>query len=170
MNRDADFAAVKAAHDNFGHLVVVINNARHGQFGFIEELSEADIRGQIETNVVGAFWDTQAASPYLREQKSRHIPRVSSIGGISALPAIGAYHASKWAPEAFSQALAREVADFGIHVTLIEPGGFSTDWSGPSAKHAEPLEAYEDALNKMQESRQPVRRNRATRTPPRRSS
>lgn len=152
-DREADFAAVKAAHDHFGRLDVVINNAGFGQFGFIEELSEAEFRGQIETNVFGAMWITQAALPYLRAQKSGHILQVSSIGGISAFPGIGAYHASKWALEGFSQSLAQEVADFGIHVTLIEPGGFSTDWGGPSAKHTEPLDAYDDARQKMQEAR-----------------
>lgn len=152
-DRNADFAAVKTAHDSFGRLDVVVNNAGFGQFGFVEELSEADFRDQMETNVFGAMWVTQAALPYLREQKSGHILQVSSIGGISAFAGIGAYHASKWALEGFSQALAQEVADFGIHVTLIEPGGFSTDWGGPSAKHAEPLDAYTDAREKMQQAR-----------------
>ena len=132
-DRGADFAAVKQAHDHFGRLDVVVNNAGYGQFGFVEELSEQDARDQIETNVFGALWVTQAALPYLREQRSGHIIQVSSIGGIVALPGIGAYHASKWALEGFSQALAREVASFGVHVTLIEPGGFDTDWSGSSS-------------------------------------
>jgi NAD(P)-dependent dehydrogenase (short-subunit alcohol dehydrogenase family) len=80
--------------------------------------------------------------PILRAQHSGHIIQVSSIGGISAFPTVGAYHASKWALEGFSQALAQEVADFGIKVTLIEPGGFSTDWAGPSAKHSVENPAY----------------------------
>ncbi|MBJ7287296.1 SDR family NAD(P)-dependent oxidoreductase, partial [Williamsia sp.] len=84
---------------------------------------------------------------------SGHILQVSSIGGISAFPLVGLYHASKWALEGFSQSLAQEVADFGIHVTLIEPGGFSTDWSGPSAKHATELDAYADAHKAAQEGR-----------------
>ena len=141
-DRDADFATVKQAHDHFGRLDVVVNNAGYGQFGFIEELSEQDARDQIETNVFGALWITQAALPFLREQRSGHIIQVSSIGGISAFPNVGIYHASKWALEGFSQALAQEVAPFGIHVTLIEPGGFDTDWAGPSSKRAEPLPAY----------------------------
>ncbi len=152
-DRAADFAAVKTAYDTFGQLDVVVNNAGFGQFGFIEELSEADFRSQMETNVFGAMWVTQAALPYLREQRSGHLLQVSSIGGISAFAGIGAYHASKWALEGFSQALALEVADFGIHVTLIEPGGFSTDWGGPSAKHATPLDAYAEARDRMQEAR-----------------
>jgi NAD(P)-dependent dehydrogenase (short-subunit alcohol dehydrogenase family) len=143
-DRDADFAAVKRAHDHFGRLDVVVNNAGYGHFGFIEELSEQDARDQLETNVFGALWITQAALPYLREQGSGHIIQVSSIGGITAFPLVGIYHASKWALEGFSQALALEVAPFGVHVTLIEPGGFDTDWSGPSAKHSTELSAYDD--------------------------
>lgn len=141
-DRDADFAAVKAAHDHFGRLDIVVNNAGYGHFGFIEELSEKDARDQIETNVFGALWITQAALPYLRAQRSGHILQVSSIGGITAFQNVGIYHASKWALEGFSQALAQEVASFGVHVTLIEPGGFSTDWSGSSSKRSEPLPDY----------------------------
>jgi len=141
-DRDADFAAVKQAHDHFGRLDIVVNNAGYGQFGFVEELSEQDARDQIETNVFGALWITQAALPYLREQRSGHIIQVSSIGGITAFPLVGIYHASKWALEGFSQALAQEVASFGVHVTLIEPGGFDTDWSGASSRRADPLPAY----------------------------
>ena len=152
-DRDADFAAVAAAHGRFGRLDVVVNNAGYGQFGFVEELSEDDFRNQLETNVFGAMWVTQAALPFLREQGSGHILQVSSIGGISAFPDVGAYHASKWALEGFSQALAQEVADFGIHVTLIEPGGFSTDWGGPSAKHATAIPAYDETRERFAEQR-----------------
>jgi NAD(P)-dependent dehydrogenase (short-subunit alcohol dehydrogenase family) len=152
-DRDADFAAVKQAHDRFGRLDIVVNNAGYGHFGMIEELSEADARDQLETNLFGALWVTQAALPFLRAQRSGHIIQVSSIGGISAFPMVGIYHASKWGLEGFSQALSQEVADFGIKVTLIEPGGFSTDWSGPSAKHSEPLAAYEEFREKAQQWR-----------------
>jgi len=153
-DRDAAFAAVKQAHDHFGRLDIVVNNAGYGQFGFIEELSEQDARDQIETNVFGALWITQAALPYLRERRSGHVIQVSSIGGITAFPLVGIYHASKWALEGFSQALAQEVASFGIHVTLIEPGGFDTDWSGPSSRRADPLPAYADVLAATEAERQ----------------
>ncbi|MFY0409079.1 SDR family oxidoreductase [Solicola sp. PLA-1-18] len=143
-DRDADFAAVKQAHDHFGSLDVVVNNAGYGHFGMVEELSESEARSQIETNLFGALWVTQAAVPYLREQGSGHIIQVSSIGGISAFPTVGIYHASKWALEGFSQSLAQEVAGFGVKVTLVEPGGFSTDWSGPSASRSDEIEAYAD--------------------------
>jgi NAD(P)-dependent dehydrogenase (short-subunit alcohol dehydrogenase family) len=143
-DRAADFAAVAEANERLGRLDVVVNNAGYGQFGMVEELSEAELRAQLETNLFGAFWVTQAALPIMRAQGGGHILQVSSIGGISAFPNIGAYHASKWALEGFSQALSHEVAGFGIHVTLIEPTGFATDWSGPSARHAAPLSAYDD--------------------------
>jgi NAD(P)-dependent dehydrogenase (short-subunit alcohol dehydrogenase family) len=143
-DRDADFAAVQQAHDHFGRLDIVVNNAGYGHFGFIEELTEQEARDQLETNVFGALWITQAALPYLRAQRSGHIIQVSSIGGITAFQNVGIYHASKWALEGFSQALAQEVAPFGIHVTLIEPGGFDTDWAGPSSKRSTPLPDYKD--------------------------
>jgi NAD(P)-dependent dehydrogenase (short-subunit alcohol dehydrogenase family) len=152
-DRTADFAAVKQAHDHFGRLDVVVNNAGYGHFGFIEEITEEEARAQIETNLFGALWVTQAALPYLREQGSGHIIQVSSIGGISAFPLVGIYHASKWGLEGFSQALAQEVADFGIHVTLVEPGGFSTDWSGVSASRSEENPAYADFRTKTMEQR-----------------
>jgi NAD(P)-dependent dehydrogenase (short-subunit alcohol dehydrogenase family) len=136
-------AMVKQAHDHFGRLDVVVNNAGFGLFGAIEEISEAQARAQIETNVFGALWVTQAALPLLREQGSGHIIQVSSIGGVQAFPVLGLYHASKWALEGFSQSLAAEVKDLGIHVTLVEPTGYPTDWSGPSAVQADPLDAYE---------------------------
>jgi NAD(P)-dependent dehydrogenase (short-subunit alcohol dehydrogenase family) len=131
----------------------VVNNAGYGQFGMIEEISEDEFRAQIETNVFGAFWVTQAALPIMREQGSGHLLQVSSIGGISAFQNIGAYNASKWALEGFSQALAQEVAAFGVHVTLIEPGGFSTDWGGSSARHATSLPAYDGVREAAAETR-----------------
>ena len=143
-DRAADFEAVKCAHDHFGRLDIVVNNAGYGHFGFVEELTEQEARAQIETNVFGALWITQAALPYLRAQRSGHIIQVSSIGGITAFPNVGMYHASKWALEGFSQSLAQEVAAFGVHVTLIEPGSFATDWAGSSSTRSAPLPDYRE--------------------------
>jgi NAD(P)-dependent dehydrogenase (short-subunit alcohol dehydrogenase family) len=157
-DREADFKAVKKAADSLGQLDVVINNAGYGHFGAIEELSEEDIRSQLETNLFGALWVTQAALPIMRAQRAGHIIQVSSIGGITAFPTVGAYHASKWALEGFSQALSQEVADFGIKVTLIEPGGYSTDWAGPSSKHSDENPAYSgirEARNRSRASTPP---------------
>ena len=135
--------AVSESHKRFGRLDVVINNAGYGLFGAIEEVSETEAREQLETNLFGALWVTQAVLPILRAQRSGHIIQVSSIGGVNAFPIVGLYHASKWGLEGFTQSLAAEVSGLGIKVTLIEPGGFATDWGGPSAKHATPLPAYD---------------------------
>jgi NAD(P)-dependent dehydrogenase (short-subunit alcohol dehydrogenase family) len=163
-DRAADFAAVARAAEHFGALDIVINNAGYGHFGAVEELSEDDIRGQLETNLFGALWVTQAALPIMRAQGSGHIIQVSSIGGITAFPGIGAYHASKWALEGFSQALAQEVAGFGIHVTLIEPGGFSTDWAGPSSKQSAKHSAYAPLWEARSNAQQNARRGDPTAT------
>ena len=141
-DRSAVFAAVKAAHAHFGELDIIVNNAGYGQFGMIEELSEQEARDQIETNLFGALWVTQAALPYLREARRGHFLQVSSAGGITAFPGMGIYHASKWALEGLSQSLSLEVKNLGVHLTLIEPASYSTDWSGASAKHATAIDAY----------------------------
>lgn len=136
--------AVKTADDRFGRLDVVVNNAGYGLFSMIEEVTEQQARDQFEPNVFGALWVTQAVLPYLREQGSGHIVQVSSIGGLTAFPALGVYNASKWALEGMSQALAAEVAGFGIKVTIVEPAAYATDWGGSSAVHSEALPAYQE--------------------------
>jgi NAD(P)-dependent dehydrogenase (short-subunit alcohol dehydrogenase family) len=138
-------AAIREAHARFGRLDVVINSAGYGLFGTIEEISEVEARAQLETNLFGALWVTQAALPIMRAQGSGHIIQVSSIGGVNAFPTVGLYHASKWGLEGFSQSLAAEVAGFGIKVTIVEPGGYATEWGGPSAKHATQMPAYDGA-------------------------
>lgn len=151
--KDEVNAVVAAAHKRFGRLDIVINNAGYGLFGAVEEVSEAEARAQFETNVFGALWVTQAALPIMRAQKSGHIIQISSIGGVNAFPNIGLYHASKWALEGFSQSLSIEVAAHGIHVTLVEPAGYATDWSGPSATRATPNPAYDGAREMMAKRR-----------------
>ena len=146
-------AAVEKTLDTFGRIDVAINNAGYGHFGLVEEVTEAELRAQLETNLFGAVWVTQAVLPAMRAQHAGHIIQVSSIGGITAFPLVGAYHASKWALEGISQSLSQEVAGFGITVTLIEPGGFSTDWSGSSAKTSQPLPEYADVHTAVAEAR-----------------
>ncbi|MDQ0691446.1 SDR family oxidoreductase [Arthrobacter sp. W4I7] len=141
-DRDQAFAAVKTTHEAFGCLDVVINNAGYGLFGTVEEVSEQQLRDQLETNVFGVFHVTQAVLPILREQGSGHIIQISTIGGVAAFPGLGGYHASKWALEGLTESLAGEVAGFNIKVTLVEPGGFDTDWSGASAVFAESQPQY----------------------------
>lgn len=142
-DRAAAFAAVRRAADAFGRLDVVVNNAGYGLFGMVEETTEEQARAQLDTNVLGPLWVTQAALPLLRAQRGGHILQVSSIGGLAAFPSLGLYNASKWALEGMSEALAQEVGPLGVRVTIVEPGPYGTDWSGSSAVHAEPLAAYE---------------------------
>jgi NAD(P)-dependent dehydrogenase (short-subunit alcohol dehydrogenase family) len=141
-DRERDFACVAEAFSHFGRLDVVVNNAGYGQFGFVEELTEREVRDQMETNFFGAVWVTQAALPFLRNQGGGHIVQVSSGAGLFSSGDVGLYTASKHALEAVSDAVAFEVEPFGIHVTLVEPGIYATDWAGSSAKHANQLAVY----------------------------
>jgi NAD(P)-dependent dehydrogenase (short-subunit alcohol dehydrogenase family) len=141
-DRAQAFAAVKTARETFGSLDVVINNAGYGLFGTIEEITEQQLRDQLETNLFGVFHVTQAALPILREQGSGHIIQISTVGGVAAFPSLGGYHASKWALEGMTESLAQEVAGFGINVTIVEPGGFDTDWGASSATVADAQPQY----------------------------
>jgi NAD(P)-dependent dehydrogenase (short-subunit alcohol dehydrogenase family) len=142
-DRRAAEPAVCQAVEHFGRLDIVVNNAGYGQFGALEEVTEQEFRAQFETNVFGALWVTQAVIPVLRAQGSGHILQVSSIAGLTAYPNTGTYHASKFALEGLTESLAQEIAPFGIKVTLIEPGAYSTDYSGSSAHHADQLPCYD---------------------------
>jgi NAD(P)-dependent dehydrogenase (short-subunit alcohol dehydrogenase family) len=141
-SREQSFDAVRQTEDHFGRIDVLINNAGYGLFGAIEETSEQEAREQIDTNFFGVLWLSQAVLPIMREQKSGHIIQVSSMLGLVTLPVLGLYNASKFAVEGLSETLALEVADFGIRVTLIEPNGFSTDWTGASAIQTIQTETY----------------------------
>ncbi|HUR08691.1 MAG TPA: SDR family NAD(P)-dependent oxidoreductase [Nonomuraea sp.] len=134
-DKAAVFDSVKRAKEHFGRLDVIVNNAGYAQIGAIEELTEQQLRDQLETNVFGAVWVIQAALPHLREQGAGHIIQLSSAAGLIAMPLGAAYHVSKWALEALNESLAQEVADFGIKVTVVEPGGFATR----SGKNPDPL-------------------------------
>ena len=146
---DAVRDRVAEAEEHFGRLDVVVNNAGYGHFGAVEEVTDAELRDQLEANLFGAHRVARAALPGMRERGSGHIVQVSSVGGVMAVPNMGAYHASKWALEALSESLAAEVARFGVHVTLVEPGGYDTDWAGSSARHSDPLLAYDTMREQM---------------------
>ncbi|WP_416959760.1 SDR family NAD(P)-dependent oxidoreductase [Streptomyces sp. Agncl-13] len=142
-DRSTSQAAIQKAHAHFGRLDVVVNNAGYSHFGFVEEVNEAEARAQMETNFFGALWTTQAAIPLLRHQGGGHIVQVSSSGGVIAFPSLGIYSASKWALEGLTEALAAEVAGFGIRTTLIEPSAYSTDGPGVSAVRSNPNPLYQ---------------------------
>lgn len=144
-DREAVRRAVGEAIDWAGTIDVVVNNAGHGLVGAVEELGEAEVRAQLDTNLLGPLWVCQAVLPHLRARGSGHIVQVSTTGAVGSMPTLGAYNASKWGMEGFSEALAAEVAPFGIRVTIAELGGFATDWGGASMRFAEPNADY-DAL------------------------
>src|SRR3954447_23801404 len=123
-------SAVQAAVDVFGGLDVVANNAGYANSAPIEEIAEEDFRAQIETNLYGVVNITRAALPVFRKQRSGHFLQFSSIGGrAGGTPGLGAYQTAKFAVEGFSEVLNNEVKPFGVKVTIIEPGGFRTDWA-----------------------------------------
>jgi NAD(P)-dependent dehydrogenase (short-subunit alcohol dehydrogenase family) len=123
---------VRTAVAEFGRLDVVVNNAGYADLASVEDITPEDFRAQIDTNLLGVVNVTKAALPVLREQGSGHIIQVSSVGGRTTTPGLSAYQAAKWAVGGFSEVLAQEVAPLGIRVTVLEPGGMRTDWSGSS--------------------------------------
>jgi NAD(P)-dependent dehydrogenase (short-subunit alcohol dehydrogenase family) len=135
--------AVAVATSAFGRLDVVVNNAGYGNINSIEDMAEDDFRAQIETNFFGVVNVTRAALPVLRAQRDGHFIQISSIGGRRASMGLSAYQAAKFAVEGFSESLANEVGPLGIRVTIVEPGGFRTDWGGSSMRIGEIREDYE---------------------------
>jgi len=130
-------SAVDAAIERFGHVDVLVNNAGYGLAGAIEEATEAEYMPVFETNVFGLIRVTRAMLPHLRAQRSGHVVNLSSIGGLIGTAGWGYYNASKFAVEGFSEALHAELAPLGIHVTIVEPGPFRTDFLGRSGVEAE---------------------------------
>jgi NAD(P)-dependent dehydrogenase (short-subunit alcohol dehydrogenase family) len=135
--------AVGAAIDTFGRLDVLVNNAGYGNVNAIEDTSLAEFREQIETNLFGTIIMTKAAIPWMREQHAGHIIQFSSVGGRVGALGRAPYSAAKWGVEGFSEVLAKEVGPLGIKVTIVEPGGFRTDFAGASSMIREGHPAYD---------------------------
>ncbi|MFP7658322.1 SDR family NAD(P)-dependent oxidoreductase [Chryseobacterium proteolyticum] len=132
-NRQDVFDTVNTIEKHFGSIDVLINNAGFGLFGTVEETTEQQAREQMETNFFGSLWVTQAVLPVMRKQKSGHIIQISSFLGLTTLPLLGLYNASKFAIEGLTETIGTETAHLGIKTTLIEPNGYATDWAGASA-------------------------------------
>ncbi|MBB1159595.1 MULTISPECIES: oxidoreductase [Amycolatopsis] len=138
-------AAVQTALDEFGRIDVLVNNAGHGTVGAVEELEMADLRAVLEVMFFGAVAMTKAVVPLLREQGSGTIVQMSSMGGLLAPPAFGAYCAAKFALEGLSEALAAEVAPLGVKVLIVEPGAFRTSFGGAAMHRSRNLDAYAES-------------------------
>jgi NAD(P)-dependent dehydrogenase (short-subunit alcohol dehydrogenase family) len=137
---------VAAAKEAFGRIDVVVNNAGYGFVGAFEEMTADEFKGQIDTNFWGVVNVTRAVLPVLREQGFGHIIQVTSVGGRLGVPGLSGYHAAKFAVEGLSEALAQEIKPLGLKLTIVEPGGFRTDWAGASMAFAKPMKAYAPVL------------------------
>lgn len=129
-------AAIQAAEAQFGHIDVLVNNAGIGYFAAVEESEEEEVRRMFEVNVFGLSRMIHAVLPGMRKRRSGFIVNISSIAGLCGLPSLGYYNATKFAVEGLSEALGQEVEPLGIHVMLVEPSGFRTDWAGRSANES----------------------------------
>lgn len=159
-------AAIAEAHAYFGRLDIVLNNAGYSLVGTIEEASTEDVKAMYETNVFGPLAVIRAALPLFREQGSGHIMGTSSNLGHVVLPVIGYYSSTKWAFEAIHESLALEVKDFGIKVTIIEPGAYATEFgTHDSLKFAPGMEIYSDFKAQFFESLQNLERGDPKATP-----
>jgi NAD(P)-dependent dehydrogenase (short-subunit alcohol dehydrogenase family) len=136
-------AAVDAAVAS-GPIDVLVNNAGHGLLGALEELTDDEIQEVLAVNLLGALAVTRAVLPHMRARRTGHIVQMSSVGGVIGNPGHAIYATSKFALEGASEALAGEVAPFGIRVTIVEPGPFRTEFLGRSMRHATPIPDYED--------------------------
>jgi NAD(P)-dependent dehydrogenase (short-subunit alcohol dehydrogenase family) len=143
--------AVDTALKDFGRIDVLVNNAGYALRGALEELSETELRRQFDTNVFGALDVTRAVLPAMRAQRSGCIVQMSSVGGVLATLGGTAYAGTKFALEGLSEGLAAEVAHLGIHVLIVEPGPFRTDFTGRSVRWADPIDDYRSALDPAKE-------------------
>ena len=153
-NNDQVLAAVTRAHEKFGRIDIVVNNAGYGGTSSIEDVPLDEFRAQIDTNFLGTVYVTKAVLPILRTQGSGHILQVSSVGGRVGSPGLGAYQSAKWAVGGFSTVLAQEVGPLGIKVTVLEPGGMATDWSGSSMVNGPITEPYKQTVGAFKELRE----------------
>jgi NAD(P)-dependent dehydrogenase (short-subunit alcohol dehydrogenase family) len=146
-------AAVEEGVERFGRLDVVVNNAGYGHFGAVEELTEDELREQLEVNLFGVINVTRAALPVFRRQRSGHLVQMSSLNGVEGMAGGAYYCASKFAVEGLSESLAGEVAHLGIEVTIVEPGPHRTTFAGPqSARVADPIEDYAESVGQAREA------------------
>ncbi|EOD66164.1 oxidoreductase [Amycolatopsis vancoresmycina] len=135
-------AAVKTALEEFGRIDVVVNNAGSGSVGAVEELTMDELRALMEVMFFGAVAVTKAVLPHLRARGSGTVVQISSMGGQLSMPGFGAYCAAKFALEGISEALAAEVAPFGVQVLIVEPGAFRTEFGGGRMHRSRTIDAY----------------------------
>ncbi|MEK8132044.1 SDR family NAD(P)-dependent oxidoreductase [Paenibacillus filicis] len=160
-NKEQIQAAVQEAVDTFGRIDIVVNNAGYGLFGMLEEYTDEQIRHQFDVNVFGTLDVIRATLPIFKQQQSGHYVNVSSIFGVWAVPAFSLYAASKFAVEGFSEAMAAELAAFGIKTTIVQPGVFQTEFMGTSRmlsdtkpEYASVYEAFDKSYDSLKKGDQ----------------
>ncbi|KAB8226262.1 hypothetical protein BDV33DRAFT_55143 [Aspergillus novoparasiticus] len=148
-NNDQVIKVVKAGHERFGRIDIVVNNARYANSVAVEDIDIDDFRAQVDTNLFGVVYVSKVALPILRQPGSGHIFQISSVGGRLGVPGLSAYQSAKWAVGGFS----REVAPLGINVTVMEPSGMKTDWAGSPMQPPQVSKPYESTVGYMADMR-----------------
>ncbi|KAK1244213.1 hypothetical protein MKX08_002351 [Trichoderma sp. CBMAI-0020] len=161
VNNDQVESTVKAAIEKFGRIDVVVNNAGYAVPRALEDTSIDVYREQIDANLLGTVYVTKAVIPILRKQKSGRILQVSSVGGRLSTPGLSAYQAAKWAVGGFTSVVAKEVAPFGIKLTVLEPGGMKTDWAGFADDEITISEPYQETVGAFMKLREQYKNHRS---------
>lgn len=151
QNKEQIYSTIEEAVKHFGRIDVLVNNAGFGITGAAEAFTNEQVRSQLEVNLYAPIEVTRAVLPYMRKQRSGNILQISSIGGRVGNAGLSIYQAAKFGLAGFSESLSKEVAPLGIKVTSIEPGGFRTDWAGPSMSFAKDIEGYEMTVGGVKE-------------------
>ncbi|MDR6405851.1 MULTISPECIES: oxidoreductase [Chryseobacterium] len=151
QNKEQIYSTIEEAVKHFGRIDVLVNNAGFGITGAAEAFTNEQVRSQLEVNLYAPIEVTRAVLPYMRKQRSGNILQLSSIGGRVGNAGLSIYQAAKFGLAGFSESLSKEVAPLGIKVTSIEPGGFRTDWAGPSMSFAKDIEGYETTVGGVKE-------------------
>ncbi|GLL08161.1 SDR family oxidoreductase [Dactylosporangium matsuzakiense] len=158
-------SAVDRALAAFGGIDILVNNAAYGQFGALEEVSDAQLAAQFDTNVFGSWRLTRAVLPSWRTQGAGHAIFVSSVAGLVAFPGLAAYNASKFALEGAAETLAVEAAHLGVKVTILQPGGFATGYSAALSVPSERIDAYAPIMDGAFEAMSNMNSNPAINSP-----
>lgn len=151
QNKEQIYSTIEEAIKHFGRIDVLVNNAGFGITGAAEAFTNEQVRSQLEVNLYAPIEVTRAVLPCMRKQRSGNILQISSIGGRVGNAGLSIYQAAKFGLAGFSESLSKEVAPLGIKVTSIEPGGFRTDWAGPSMSFAKDIEGYETTVGGVKE-------------------
>ncbi|WBV61873.1 oxidoreductase [Chryseobacterium camelliae] len=151
QNKEQIYDTVEKAVNHFGKIDVLVNNAGFGITGAAEAFTNEQVRNQLEVNLYAPIEVTRAVLPYMRKERSGHILQISSIGGRVGNAGLSIYQAAKFGLVGFSESLSKEIAPLGIKVTCIQPGGFRTEWAGPSMSFAKDIEGYEATVGGVKE-------------------